>query len=44
MTFEIIKRNFNRGLWGEAMVRVAVVKKVITPQEFFEITGTSYSA
>jgi len=42
MTFEIIKINFNRGLWAEAMVRVAVVKKVITTQEFFEITGTNY--
>ena len=39
MTFEMIKKNFTRGLWNRAMVIKAVEKAVITPEQFTEITG-----
>lgn len=42
MTYEIIKRNYDRGLWNKAMVRVAVVKQVITEAQYTEITGETY--
>ena len=42
MTFEMIKRNYDRGLWNKQMVRVAVVKGVITPEQYEEITGDEY--
>ena len=40
--FEIIKRNFDRGLWTKQMVAVAVRKGVITPEQYREITGEDY--
>ncbi len=42
MNFELIKRNFDRGLWTAAMVKVAVRKGVITPGQYREITGKDY--
>ncbi len=42
MNFELIKRNFERGLWTAAMVKVAVRKGVITPEQYREITGKDY--
>lgn len=42
MTYEIIKRNYDQGLWSAAMVRVAVRKGVITKAQFKEITGKDY--
>ena len=42
MNFETIKNNFNKGLWNETMVRVAVRKGVITKDEFKEIVGKEY--
>ena len=42
MNYETIKKNFERGLWTAAMVRVAVRKGVITKAEFKEITGKDY--
>lgn len=44
MTYEIIKKNFERGLWNIQMVKVAVVKKVITEEQFKEITGEEYTS
>ena len=44
MTYEMIKRNFDRGLWNAKMVAVAVVKGVITAEEYQEITGKVYEA
>lgn len=44
MTFEMIKKNFDRGLWNKAMVKVAVVKQVITEIQYKEITGEDYIA
>lgn len=42
MNYETIKKNFERGLWNVAMVRMAVKKGVITKAEFKEITGKDY--
>jgi hypothetical protein len=43
MSFEIIKRNFDRGLWTRQMVAMAVRKGVITPEQYNMITGEDYS-
>lgn len=42
MTYETIKRNFDRKLWNAAMVAVAVQKGVITLEQYQEITGEAY--
>lgn len=42
MSYEMIKRNFDRGLWTTGMVAVAVRKGVITPEQYEAITGQSY--
>lgn len=42
MNFEMIKRNFDRGLWNAQMVAVAVAKGVITAAQYKEITGETY--
>ena len=42
MTFETVKRNYQRGLWNVQMVRLAVKKGVITREQFKEITGQEY--
>ncbi len=44
MTFEIIKSNYDRGLWNKKMVAKAVEKEVITAEEYQVITGKKYSA
>lgn len=44
MSFEMIKNNFDRGLWNAAMVAVAVKKNVITAEQYMEITGETYVA
>ena len=43
MTYEMVKRNFDRKVWNAAMVRKAVEKGVITPEQFLEITGEAYN-
>ena len=42
MNYETVKKNFERGLWNVAMVRVAVKKGVITREQFKEITGKQF--
>ena len=42
MNYETIKKNYERGLWNAAMVKVAVRKGVITKEQFKEITGKDY--
>ena len=42
MNFDTIKKNYDRGLWNVAMVRVAVKKGVITKEQFKEITGINF--
>ena len=42
MNYTTIKRNFDRGLWSLAMVKMAVKKGIITKDEYTEITGKEY--
>ena len=44
MNFETIKRNYERGLWNAAMVKMAVRKGVITKEQYKQITGQVYAA
>ena len=43
MNFETIKKNYDRGLWNAAMVKMAVRKGVITREQYREITGKEYA-
>ena len=43
MNYETIKKNYNRGLWNIAMVKLAVRKGVITKAQYREITGKTYA-
>ncbi len=43
MNFDTIKRNYDRKLWTKQMVRIAVRKGVITPEEYQQITGEKYA-
>ena len=43
MTYEMIKQNFDRGLWNKIMVGKAVEKGVITETEYQNITGEVYT-
>lgn len=43
MNFETIKRNYDRGLWNAAMVKMAVRKGVITKAQYRDITGKDYA-
>ena len=42
MNYEVIKKNFEKGLWSKAMVKLAVRKGVITKEQYQEITGEAY--
>ena len=42
MNYETIKKNFERGLWSAAMVKMAVKKGIITKEQYKEITGKNY--
>ena len=44
MTYEIIKRNYEKKLWNKQMVAIAVMKGVITDVQYKEITGEDYVA
>ena len=43
MSFETVKRNYDKSLWNKAMVKMAVRKGVITREQFQEITGEKYA-
>ena len=43
MNFKMVKKNYEKGLWSIAMVKMAVKKGVITKEEFKEITGEEYA-
>lgn len=43
MTYEMIKKNFDRGLWNSVMVAIAVRKNIITVEQYKEITGLDYT-
>lgn len=42
MNFKTIKRNYDKGLWSLAMVKMAVRKGIITKAQYQEITGEIY--
>lgn len=42
MTFEQIKKNYDRKLWNKQMVAMAVKKNVITAVQYEKITGKVY--
>ena len=42
MTFDIIKSNFDKGLWTAPMVKIAVTRGIITAEQYTEITGLAY--
>ena len=42
MNYDMIKRNYDRGLWNKQMVALAVKKGVITREEYQEIVGEAY--
>nr|DAQ83313.1 MAG TPA: hypothetical protein [Caudoviricetes sp.] len=39
MSFELIKRNYDHGLWTAAMVKMCVRKGLITEAQYKEIVG-----
>lgn len=40
MSYELIKRNYERGLWTAAMVKTCVKKGLITDAQYKEIIGS----
>ena len=40
--YQKIKNYYDAGLWNKTMVRNAVIKKKITPEQYEEITGEKY--
>ena len=42
MNYDLIKKNYDKGLWTISMVRMAVRKGIITKEQFKEITGKDY--
>ena len=42
MNYQTIKRNYEKGLWNDIMVKMAVKKGVITKEEYTQITGKEY--
>lgn len=42
MTFEIVKYNFERGLWTAQMVALAVRRGVITREQYKTITNQEF--
>ena len=41
--YETVKRYYDKGYWTLQMVRNAVAKGRITPEQFAEITGEAYT-
>lgn len=39
MNYDVIKKNYDKGLWSKQMVKVAVKKGIITAEQYKEITG-----
>jgi uncharacterized XkdX family phage protein len=42
MNFATVKKNYDKGLWSAAMVKMAVKKGIITKEQYEEITGKAY--
>ena len=43
MNFEIVKKNYDKGLWTKQLVKMAVRKGVITKEQYKEITSEEYN-
>jgi uncharacterized XkdX family phage protein len=43
MNYDVIKKNYDKGLWSRQMVKVAVKKGIITAEQYKEITGEAYA-
>lgn len=41
MNFELIKKNFDRGLWSKRQVEIAKEKGIITEEEYNRIVGSN---
>jgi hypothetical protein len=39
MNFNVIKQNYDKGLWSKQMVALAVRKGIITQAQYLEIAG-----
>lgn len=44
MNFQIINKNYQKGLWSIQNVKTAVAKGVITKEQYNSITGCIYPA
>ena len=44
MSFEQIKRNYDKGLWSKKLVKLAVKQGYITAAQYQEIVGEPYAA
>lgn len=42
MNYFTILKNYEKGLWSDAMVKMAVKKGVISKEEYTKITGNEY--
>ena len=42
MNYESVKRNYEKGLWTKAAVKMAVRKGIISPEQYRQITGEVY--
>ena len=42
MNFDIVKRNYDKGLWTKQLVKMAVKKGVITKEQYAEIVGETF--
>ena len=42
MNYEVVKNNYDKGLWTKQLVRMAVRKGVITKEQYTEITNEEY--
>ena len=42
MNYEIVNKNYEKGLWTKQLVKMAVRKGVITQEQYKEIVGEDY--
>mgnify|MGYP002869981122 CR=1 FL=1 len=43
MSYESIKRNYDKGLWSKKLVKMAVRQGFITAEQYQEIVGEPYA-
>lgn len=42
MNYEMVKNNYEKGLWNIQLVKIAVAKGIITREDYKTITGIEY--